>query len=67
MKHLENIFSQKREKRQEWSQSQSLLWHRGVLWCGNPREEFVYYGLHPCLNPSVSDVMYYGVYNLRCL
>ena len=23
----------------------------------------VYYGLYPGLNPSVSDVMYYGVYN----
>ena len=30
---------------------------------GNPREEFVYYGLYPGLNPSVSDVMYDGVYN----
>ena len=25
---------------------------------GNPREEFVHYGLYPDLNPSVSDVMY---------
>ena len=23
----------------------------------------MYYGLYPGLNPSVSDVMYYGVYN----
>ena len=23
----------------------------------------MYYGLYPWLNPSVSDVMYYGVYN----
>ena len=30
---------------------------------GNPREEFVYYGLYPDLNPSVSDVMYDGVDN----
>ena len=31
---------------------------------GNPREEFVYYDLYPCLNPSVSDVMFlWFVYN----
>ena len=30
---------------------------------GNPREEFVYYGLYPDLNPSVSDVMHDGVDN----
>ena len=30
---------------------------------GNPREEFVHYGLYPDLTPSVSDVMYDGVDN----